>query len=439
MNMINNELLVAKGISHSFNKSGEKKSLILKDIDLTIHSGEIIGLLGKSGSGKSTLLRIITGLIKPTHGEVKFNGNAISSDSVPISMVFQTFALFPWLTVLENVELGLESLGLKPKQVRKKSLAAIDLIGLDGYESAYPRELSGGMKQRVGFARALVSNPEILLMDEPFSALDVLTAETIKTDFLELWLEKKIPLKSVLLVTHNIEEAVFLCDRILVLSTNPGHIATEVKIDLPHLRDRQSPQFIKLVEKVYGIMTSRAPARDLAINAELSENKITISEKLPRVSPNKISGLIETIFASPYNGKLSFVDLDSELQVDTEESIPIVDALCLLKFARINEGNVMLTGLGKIFADSDIQKRKNIFARTLINNIPLAAYITKILNERPDNKAPKLRFLSKLEDHLSETEAEDVLTAVTSWGRYAEIFSYNDNTEIYSLENPTSD
>ena len=195
MTIVENELLIAKGISHSFTKSENKKSLILKDIELTIHLGEIIGLLGKSGSGKSTLLRIIAGLIKPTHGEVKFNGNAISSDSVPISMVFQTFALFPWMTVLENVELGLESLGLNQKQVRKKSLAAIDLIGLDGYESAYPRELSGGMKQRVGFARAIVSNPEILLMDEPFSALDVLTAETIKTDFLDLWTEKKIPLK----------------------------------------------------------------------------------------------------------------------------------------------------------------------------------------------------------------------------------------------------
>ncbi len=439
MTIVENELLIAKGISHSFTKSENKKSLILKDIDLTIHLGEIIGLLGKSGSGKSTLLRIIAGLIKPTHGEVKFNGNAISSDSVPISMVFQTFALFPWMTVLENVELGLESLGLNQKQVRKKSLAAIDLIGLDGYESAYPRELSGGMKQRVGFARAIVSNPEILLMDEPFSALDVLTAETIKTDFLDLWTEKKIPLKATLLVTHNIEEAVFLCDRILILASNPGRINNEIKIDLPHPRDRESAQFTKLVEKVYGIMTARPKSDNLAINAELTENKITISEKLPRVSPNKISGLIETIFANPYNGSLSFVDLDNELQVDTEESIPIVDALCLLKFAKIYDGNIILTKLGRIFADSDIQKRKNIFASSLTSNIPLAAYITKILNERPDNKAPKLRFIAKLEDHLSETEAEEVLTAVTSWGRYAEIFSYNDNTEIYSLENPTSD
>ncbi len=439
MTIIKDELLIAKKISHSFEKSEDKKSLILKDINLTINSGEIVGLLGKSGSGKSTLLRIIAGLIKPTHGEVKFNGNAISSDSVPISMVFQTFALFPWLTVLENVELGLESLGLNQKQVRKKSLAAIDLIGLDGYESAYPRELSGGMKQRVGFARAIVSSPEILLMDEPFSALDVLTAETIKTDFLDLWMEKKIPLKSTLLVTHNIEEAVFLCDRILILASNPGRINNEIKIDLPHPRDRNSAQFIKLVEMVYGIMTARPQSDDLAISTGLVENKITISEKLPRVSPNKISGLIETVYANPYNGSLSFVDLDNELQVDTEDSIPIVDALCLLKFAKIHDGNIILTRLGRIFADSDIQKRKNIFASSLTNNVPLASYITKILNERPDNKAPKLRFIAKLEDHLSETEAEEVLTAVTSWGRYAEIFSYNDNTEIYSLENPTSD
>ncbi len=229
---------------------------VLDDVSLSLKEGEIVGLLGKSGSGKSTLLRIIAGLITPSEGAVSFNGQPMSQEALGIAMVFQTFALFPWLTVLQNVELGLEAQGTPEKEMRKRSLAAIDLIGLDGYESAYPRELSGGMKQRVGFARALVVNPAILLMDEPFSALDVLTAETLKTDFLDLWVERKIPLKSVLLVTHNIEEAVLMSDRILIFAANPGHIAAEIKVDLHHPRDRQSAAFSAMVEQIYTLMTS---------------------------------------------------------------------------------------------------------------------------------------------------------------------------------------
>src|SRR5436190_20642581 len=242
-------LLDIRGVCRSFPKGSGEDLVVLENVDLTIPSGEIVGLLGRSGSGKSTLLRIIAGLIAPSSGDARCRGETIKGPPNGVAMVFQSFALFPWLTVLQNVELGLEALGIDATERRTRALAAIDLIGLDGFESAYPKELSGGMRQRVGFARALVVHPDLLLMDEPFSALDVLTAETLRTDFLELWGEGKLPIKGVILVTHNIEEAVLMCDRILLFSTNPGRIVTEIKIDLRHPRDRQDPAFIALVDR----------------------------------------------------------------------------------------------------------------------------------------------------------------------------------------------
>src|SRR5262249_20182638 len=217
-------LLDIRGVRKVYPKPGGGELLVLDDINLRVQEGEILGLLGRTGSGKSTLLRLISGLAQAAGGSINYLGRAVEGPAPGIAMVFQSFALFPWLTVLENVELGLEALGLPANEIRRRSLAAIDLIGLDGFESAYPRELSGGMRQRVGFARALVVHPNILLMDEPFSALDVLTAETLRTDFLDLWSEGQLPIKGVILVTHNIEEAVLMCDRVLLFSTNPGRI-----------------------------------------------------------------------------------------------------------------------------------------------------------------------------------------------------------------------
>jgi len=429
-------LLELKNINQSFPKPEGRELKVLDGINLSLNDGEIIGLLGKSGSGKSTLLRIIAGLIAPSSGEVKFHHKAVG-DTLDIAMVFQTFALFPWLTVLENVEIGLEALGVADKEGRKRALAAIDLIGLDGYESAYPRELSGGMKQRVGFARALVVNPEILLMDEPFSALDVLTAETLKTDFLDLWIERKMPLKSVLLVTHNIEEAVLMSDRILVFAANPGRIVTEIKVDLPHPRDRQSPAFRAQVEQIYTLMTSGMQKREYDV-ANKQQAGAGMYEKLPRVSPNQLAGLVEALVGAPYYGHADLPVLDQALGLGTEEVLHIVEALRLLKFADVEAGDINLTVAGKIFADGDTQKRKQIFAEHLMQNIPLAAYIYRVLQDRPGNHAPRVRFLTQLEDHMTEEEAEEALTAVTSWGRYAELFAYNDNSETYSLENPTA-
>jgi NitT/TauT family transport system ATP-binding protein len=427
-------LLNLDHITQTFPRGDGRDLTVIQDVSLSLKEGEIVGLLGKSGSGKSTLLRIIAGLITPSAGNVAFSGKPMSQEALGIAMVFQTFALFPWLTVLENVELGLEALGVPEKEMRRRALEAIDLIGLDGYESAYPRELSGGMKQRVGFARALVVNPAILLMDEPFSALDVLTAETLKTDFLDLWVEKKMPLKSVLLVTHNIEEAVLMSDRILIFASNPGHIAAEIKVDLRYPRDRQSAQFTAMVEQIYTLMTSGMPRKD--VTAKPAE--LTMYDKLPRVSPNQLSGLIEELATPPYNGRADLPALDQALGMGTEEILHLVEALRLLKLADVAGGDIQLTPLGKMFADADTQKRKMIFSEHLIQNIPLAAFIYRVLQSRPGHHAPRTRFLTQLEDNMAELDAEEALSAVTSWGRYAELFAYDDNTETYSLENPSA-
>ncbi|NBO19294.1 MAG: ATP-binding cassette domain-containing protein [Proteobacteria bacterium] len=431
-------LLELQEVTQSFTKPEGRELKVLEGVSFSLHEGEIVGLLGKSGSGKSTLLRVIAGLIRPTSGSVLFKGEKVArSEALNISMVFQTFGLFPWLTVLQNVQLGLEAIGVPEKEMRKRALEAIDLIGLDGYESAYPRELSGGMKQRVGLARALVVNPDILLMDEAFSALDVLTAETLKTDFIELWTEKKIPLKSILMVTHSIEEVVLMCDRILIFSYNPGTVAAEIKVDLPHPRDRQSPGFAAMVEQIYRVMTSGMHKRG-GMGVATRPAEMTLHDKLPRVSPNQLAGLMEELMAAPYNGRADIPDLDQSLGLGTEETLHLVEALRILKLADVAEGDISLTAAGRGFVEADTQVRKQIFAEQLIGNVPLAAYIYQVLKGRPGNTAPRIRFLTQLEDLMTEDFAIEALSAVTSWGRYAELFAYDDNTETYSLENPSA-
>src|SRR5262245_7066465 len=294
-------LLELHSVRQSFPKPDGNQLLVLDDINVELAPGQIVGLLGRSGSGKSTLLRLIAGLARPTAGSITYLGKPIVSPAPGIAMVFQSFALFPWLTVLENVQIGLEALGLAESEVRRRALAAIDLIGLDGFESAYPRELSGGMRQRVGFARALVVHPNLLLMDEPFSALDVLTAETLRTDFLDLWGEGQLPIKAVILVTHNIEEAVFMCDRVLVFSTNPGRIISEIPVELPHPRDRLAPAFRELVERIYVALTARPSA---VVRPTRSEHfpGTGIGTILPLVSTNLLTGLSEALASPPYHG-----------------------------------------------------------------------------------------------------------------------------------------
>jgi NitT/TauT family transport system ATP-binding protein len=420
------EILRLSNVCRGFNKS-QGELLVLDNASLTLAEGEIVGLLGRSGSGKSTLLRIIAGLIQPTGGDVHYLGKPLAGPARGVAMVFQTFALFPWLTVLQNVEAGLEALGVPAAQRRERSLKAIDLIGLDGFENAYPRELSGGMRQRVGFARALVVDPTLLLMDEPFSALDVLTAETLRTDLLDLWNEGRLPIKSVLIVTHNIEEAVFMCDRILVLSSNPGRVSAEIKVPFKHPRNRLDPAFRRLVDDIYAKMTARA-------STDATKKLLTLGSWLPQVSTNLIAGLLEALAGEPYDGKADLPEIARSLHLEVDELFPVAEFLQHMGFADVREGDIILTQPGKLFAEYGTQERKMQFAEHLLRNVPLAARIKKVLNERPGHRAPRVRFEQELEDFLSDSAAQETLDAVINWGRYAEIFSYNDQAETFSLE-----
>ncbi len=421
-------VLEVKDVTRGFGdtKTAQGDRLVLDGVNLALHEGEIVGLLGRSGSGKSTLLRIISGLIAPTSGDVTYKGKPLTGPAEGVAMVFQTFALFPWLTVLQNVEAGLEAKGVDARERRRRALAAIDLIGLDGFENAYPRELSGGMRQRVGFARALVIDPTILLMDEPFSALDVLTAETLRTDLLDLWSQRKLPIKSVLIVTHNIEEAVFMCDRILVLSSNPGRVIAEIKVPFMHPRNRLDPAFRRLVDDIYARMTTR-------VGDAGGKKELTLGSRLPIVSTNLMAGLIETLAAAPYNGRADMPEIARSLQLEVDELFPVAEVLQILAFADVREGDIILTGPGRAFVDGGTQQRKQLFAEHLLRHVPLASRIRGVLDERPGHRAPRLRFAQELEDVLSDSAAEETLEAVIDWGRYAEIFSYNDQTEVFSL------
>jgi NitT/TauT family transport system ATP-binding protein len=430
-------LIDIRSVSRSFPKGSGEDLLVLDKVDLTIHSGEIVGLLGRSGSGKSTLLRIIAGLIAPSSGAATCRGEAIQGPPNGVAMVFQSFALFPWLTVLQNVELGLEALGIDAAERRKRALAAIDLIGLDGFESAFPKELSGGMRQRVGFARALVVHPDLLLMDEPFSALDVLTAETLRTDLVDLWIDGRLPIKSVLMVTHNIEEAVLMCDRILVFSSNPGRVAAEYKVDLPHPRNRLDATFRQLVDTLYARMTQRPDVK--APTIESMQANAGVGLVLDHVSSNVLSGLIETLANEPYNGHADLPVLAGQLQLEADEILHLGESLQLLHFAQFKDGDLVLSDAGKRFANLETDARKKLFAEHLVSYVPVMGLIKRVLDERPTHTAPAARFRNELEDYMSEEYADETLKTIVSWGRYAELFAYDEQSETFSLENPGVD
>jgi NitT/TauT family transport system ATP-binding protein len=428
-------LLDVSHVSQTFAKgSGEAGDPVLQDVSLTLKTGEIVGLLGRSGCGKSTLLRIISGLAPPTAGKVTLDGEPVDGPAEGVAMVFQSFALFPWLTVLDNVEIGLRAKGVPLDETRKRALQAIDTIGLDGFESAYPKELSGGMRQRVGFARALVVHPELLLMDEPFSALDVLTAETMRTDLLDLWHEGRMPTKSILMVTHNIEEAVLMCDRVLVLSSNPGRVAAEIAIPLPQPRDRLEPEFRQLVDKIYALMTQRPEAKPAGREAVAPGAGLGLA--LPLVSTNSLAGMLEEIAAPPYNGQADLPHLADSLHLEVDDLFPLGETLQLLRLVEFADADIKLTALGKRFVDMDVDQRKKLLGELLLANIPLAAHIKHVLDERPSHRAPATRFREELEDYMSEDYAERTLRAIINLSRYGELFAYDENAQAFSYENP---
>jgi NitT/TauT family transport system ATP-binding protein len=418
-------LISVRNLSKSFSGPGGRPLPVLEDINLDVVEGEFVALLGRSGSGKSTLLRCIAGLMAPSEGEVLFRGEPLTGTNRETAMVFQTFALMPWLTVQQNVELGLEARGVSPGERSERALRAIDIVGLDGYESAFPKELSGGMRQRVGFARALVVEPAALLMDEPFSALDVLTSENLRGELLELWEGHKFPTKTIVMVTHNIEEAALLADRILVLGTSPGRIRYDLVNPLARPRRRRTPDFDEFVDQIYRMMTQREAAAVTAPAAPGAQEPGTISDTpLPQATVDGLSGLAE-ILIGRHSGAADLADLAEGIGLEVDDLLPLVDALVLLGFAVLQDDRLELTGNGQVFAGASIQDSKEIFARACLSRAPLVRAIYRNLRATQDDSLPAGYFIDILRARYSEEESARQLDVAINWGRYAELYDYD--------------
>ena len=443
-------IIEAVAIEKSYPQADGTRIQVVGHTDLSIEPGKIVALLGPSGCGKSTLLRILTGLAQPSAGGLFWHGKPLGGELPNVAIVFQSFALFPWLTVLENVEAPLEARGVPVVERRKRALRTLDTVGLDGFETAYPKELSGGMKQRVGFARALVVEPEVLFMDEPFSALDVLTAENLRGELLELWLNKKMPTSAIFIVTHNIEEAVMLADRILVLGRNPARIRSDFNVRLKHPRDRKSARFVELVDYIYKVMTEpdvEHTPPDAETTAEIvipphgfkkqdAPIRTTKYQMLPHARVGGIAGLIELL--RDRGGREDLFRLAEELVMDVEDLLPILEACVLLGFAWLKEGDVQLSKAGEAFADADIQTRKVLFRQAALEHVTILKQMDSILKRKSDHAMADEFFNDILDEHFAEEEVQRQFETATNWGRYAEIFDYDRTTGRLTQTEPSS-
>src|SRR6516164_2430457 len=421
-------IIETHGVEKYYSQPDGNRIQVIAPTDVAVTPGKIIALLGPSGSGKSTFLRILTGLSKPSSGQVLWHGQPLDGQIPNCAIVFQSFALFPWLTVLENVEAPLVARGAGAIERHKRALRMIDVVGLDGFETAYPKELSGGMKQRVGFARALVVEPEVLFMDEPFSALDVLTAENLRSELLELWLNHKMPTKCIFIVTHNIEEAVLLADRVIVLGRNPARIRSDFEIDIPQYRDRKSPRFLAYVDYIYKALTT--PTEELAMPQSAvtkadngRERERTKFQMLPHARPGGIAGFMELL--ADRGGRDDLYKLADELAMDVDDILPIVDASVMLGFAALNEGDVEITPDGRQFGEADIQTQKHMFRDAALKHIALLRLIENTLHAKRDHAIGEEFFRDILDEHFSADEVERQFETALNWGRYAEIFDYD--------------
>ena len=427
-------LIEGRQIEKSYVQPDGRDIQIIAPMDLAVESGIICALLGPSGSGKSTLLRILSGLTAPSSGTVLVHGQPLDAGALNIGMVFQSFALFPWLTVLENVEAPLAAKGLEHPERHRQALQALAIVGLKGFENAYPKELSGGMKQRVGFARALAVEPEVLFMDEPFSALDVLTAESLRRELLELWINDQIPTKSIFLVTHNIEEAVLLADRVVVLGTHPAKIRADFRISLPQPRDRKSAEFLIYVDYIYKVMTQ--PEQDFGPVTKLPFLRKPAMQVLPHATAGGMAGLLE--FLNDRGGREDLYHLAEELLMEVDDLFPIVDEAVMLGFAESTQGDVQITGAGKEFAEADITTRKKLFRDAVLSHVTLIQQIRNALERKSDRAVPLEFFRDVLDKHFSQEDVQHQLDAALNWGRYAEIFTYDSQTDRLLLDEAAS-
>ena len=422
----NEILLEPRGVG-KFYEQGERRIEAVKGVSFAIHDGEFVALLGPSGCGKSTLLRIITGLASASAGQVLYRGQTLQGVNPHATIVFQTFALYPWLTVQSNVEVALKARGVPPEARRERSLKLIDLVGLDGFENAYPRELSGGMRQKVGFARALAVEPELLCLDEPFSALDVLSAESLRGELMELWTSHAMPTRAILLVSHNIEEAVFMADRIIVMDKDPGRVVGEIKIELSHPRHRKDLRFLAMVDRVYAAVAGETPGGPMAMGVAPDEPGKT--EMLPYAPINAIAGLVE--YLAEEGRSADMYRVGEGLGMELDDLLPAVEAAELLGFATVRAGDITLTPLGETFAGTTILVRKEIFARRILLQ-PTIRWILDELQAAAEHRLSEDHFLTTLEDHFTPDEAERQLDIAINWGRYAEVFEFDDDRdELY--------
>jgi NitT/TauT family transport system ATP-binding protein len=432
-------LLSAEHVTKYFGE-GNKRILVLQDIHMQVREGEIVAILGPSGSGKSSLLRILAGLIQSSAGVVRFHGEVQRGPNPHIAIVFQTFALFPWLSVYQNVEVGLLDSDVPEMQRRRRILAAIDLIGLDGFEDAYPKELSGGMRQRVGFARALVVQPEILFMDEPFSALDVLTAENLRKELLSLWRSRKIPTRGIVMVTHNIEEAVLMGDRLVVMGHNPGVVRVDMA-GLPEAeRGKDNPGHEALVDYLYGVITNPreqvAPFHPEAVPVRPARPPLQAYQQLPHVPVGQVTGLVEHLHAH-HGDRADIYALGRELQLEVDDLLPLVQAIDLLGLGDIEEGDVYLTPAGVSFAEAGVLEEKEVFREQVRANVQLVREILDALNASPSGRVRQEAILTELESYFGTEEAERQLDTAIDWGRYAELFAYDDQEGVFYREADT--
>jgi NitT/TauT family transport system ATP-binding protein len=420
-------IIRAERVEKYYAQPSANRIQVIAPTDLSVCSGEILALLGPSGSGKSTLLRMLTGLSTPSAGEVYWHDKPIAASEPNVSIVFQSFALFPWLTVLENVEAPLKARGMDAAEQRRRGMKILDTVGLDGFQTAYPKELSGGMRQRVGFARALVVEPEVLFMDEPFSALDVLTAENLRSELLELWQKKTIPTKAIFLVTHNIEEAVLLADRIIVLGRNPGVVRTDFKVTLPHPRDRKSEPFTQLVDYIYKVLTqpgAQPPALpSTPVGKASADGRLPHYQELPHARPGGIAGLLELLL--DHNGKDDIYRLADDLGFEIDDLLPIVDAAALLGFLKVTEGDAEITPAGAEWANSEILRQKELFRKAAVDNVLLLRQIVRAIEAKSDGSVPEEFFHDLLDEQFTEEVTLRQLETAINWGRYAELFDFD--------------
>jgi len=415
-------LLKVRHVAKLFRSAdGSSRVAVLDDIDLDIQAGEVVALLGRSGSGKSTLLRLMAGLIAPSEGLIERDGQPLRGVNRDVAIVFQSFALLPWLTVLQNTGVGLEARGLGEKEVRRRALRALAMVGLEGSAEAFPRELSGGMRQRVGFARAFVMEPALLLMDEPFSALDVLTAENLRRDIDELWAGGTFPAGSIVIVTHSIEEAVLLSDRVVLLSANPGRIRGVVPNPLPRPRDDTAPDFRALVDTLYSYMTD--PDKPVGTSPLAVEQ--TTSQDALALPPVSLGAVVDLLTLVPEQEGISVAELADELVLELDDLLPILDAGELLELMAVDGARLGLSPVGRALAEASEEEQQRLLRSQLLLHVPLVRRLQEALEASPKAEVEGDFVLDLLSEQFTQPEAEAMFETLVSWIRACGLFRYS--------------